>query len=373
MRRLRVAIGAVAGVTGGPATYAIESARALAALGDEGLALSVLTDAPEAFSKIAGLEVIPVPLSSPWAQPWWDNVAVPKVLRRERFDVYHGTKHALPLIGYPPSTRRVVTIHDLAVYAEPQTFSRAQRMQLHLHLRHAARTAHRIVCVSEHAASDVVLRLGVARERITVIPHGIGSLFQPPADPERRSALRERWSVGEDGFLVTYVGTAQPRKRIDVAVEAIGRLVAQGLAVTFVVAGRRRPGFEPSWLRDPPPYVRLLGEIGDHDLVDLLGASDVMVSPSSYEGFGLTFAEAMACGTPVVGVGVTSVPEVVGDGGLLVDAPEAGAVADALGQLLRDPGLRAAKAAAALQQAGRFSWERAARAAAEAYRVAAAA
>jgi alpha-1,3-rhamnosyl/mannosyltransferase len=170
--------------------------------------------------------------------------------------------------------------------------------------------------------------------------------------------------------LLAYVGTLQPRKRIDVAIEATERLVREGLPVTLAIAGRRRPGFDPPWLASPPRSVRLLGEVSGDDLVELLGAADAMVSPSSYEGFGLTFAEAMACGTPVVGVAVTSVPEVVGDGGLLVEAPDAGLVAEALARLLRDPELRAAKSRAASERAARLSWKRAAHASAEVYRAA---
>lgn len=363
----RVAIGAVAGVTGGPATYVVELVRALRALDEKDAVYTVLTDAPESF---AGIDVrtIALPLASAWAQPWWDNVLVPRVLRAQSFDVYHGTKHALPLFGVPRGVGQVVTIHDLAVYAEPETFSLAQRLQLYAHLGHGARTADRIVCVSEHAAGDVVARMGVARERITVIPHGIGSEFRPPENETRRQEIRRSYGVSPGAHLVAYVGTSQPRKRIDVAIESIRRLVDGGLDVTFAIAGRRRPGFEPSWLTSPPSFVRVLGEVSSSALVDLLGAADVMVSPSSYEGFGLTFAEAMACGTPVVGVNVTSVPEVVGDGGLLVASPDPALVSEAVGQLLGDEGFRADTARAALARAGRLSWERAARAASEVYR-----
>lgn len=369
MTPIRVAIGAVAGVTGGPATYAIELVRGLAALGDPTLDFTILTDRPDAFGDIEGVATERVSLPSPWAQPWWDNVAVPRVLARG-FDVYHGTKHALPLLGAPTGVRQVVTIHDLAVYAEPETFSLAQRLQLRVHLRHAARAADRVVCVSEHAASDVAHRLGVDRSRITVIPHGIGAIFRPPKSEAHRAEVRRSYGVDEGGHLIAYVGTSQPRKRIEVAIEATERLVREGMPITFAIAGRRRPGYEPSWLASPPPFVRVLGEIDAAALVDLLGAADVMVSPSSYEGFGLTFAEAMACGTPVVGVAVTSVPEVVGEGGLLVERPDPGLVAEALGRLLRDPELRAAKALAARERAAGSSWERAARAAAGVYRAA---
>ena len=179
--------------------------------------------------------------------------------------------------------------------------------------------------------------------------------------------LRRRW-VPEGAYLVSFVGTAQPRKRVEVAVEAVDLLRREGMPVVLVVAGRRRPGFEPSWMRTPPACVRLAGELSDEELVQLYAVSDVMVSPSSFEGFGFTFAEAMACGCPVIGVDTTSVPEVVGDGGILVERPEAPLVARALARLLRDPEERSVLAARARARAREFSWESAARRTLEAYR-----
>jgi len=372
VRRLRVAIGAVAGVTGGPATYAVELVHALAALDDaDRLEIVVLTDRPDLFADARAVRVEEIPLPSPWRQPWWDSVGVPLRLRGLDADVYHGTKHALPLLSPARRTAPVVTIHDLAVLVEPETFSRAQRLQLQVHLRHAARVAERVICVSRHAAEDVRHRLGVAAARIAVVPHGVGARFRP-LDDTRRQEVRRTYGV-TDGFLVSFVGTAQPRKRIEVAVEAVRRLHAGGLPVTLVVAGRRRPGYTAPWLDETLPFLRAVGELPGDALVELYGASDVMVSPSSFEGFGLTFVEAMACGCPVVGVAATSVPEVVGDGGLLVAHPDADLVAGALARLLGDPQLRAATAQRALARAGALSWRRAAEQTRDVYLAAAAA
>jgi glycosyltransferase involved in cell wall biosynthesis len=367
VKRLHVAIGAVLGTTGGPATYARELVTALDALGEDGLELTVLADRPDLLGALPRTRVVHVPLRSPWAQPWWDNVAIPAGLRRLRADVYHGTKHALPLVGMPRRTFAVVTIHDLAVLAEPETFARAQRLQLAVHLRHAARRADRVICVSRHAAEDVERGLRVSAERIRVVPHGISPRFAPIEDAAERRMLRRRWAP-EGAYLVSFVGTAQPRKRVEVAVEAVDLLRREGMPVVLVVAGRRRPGFEPSWMNSPPACVRLAGELSDEELVQLYAVSDVMVSPSSFEGFGFTFAEAMACGCPVIGVDATSVPEVVGDGGLLVERPEAPLVARALARLLRDPEERSALAVRARARAREFSWESAARRTLEAYR-----
>jgi len=362
-RPLRVAIGAIAGVRGGPATYAVELVRALDELGGTTppgpLALSVLSDRPDLFAHLARVERIEVPLPSPYRQPWWDNVAVPRHLRRIAPDVYHGTKNAMPFAGMPARCARVLTIHDLAVYAEPETFALAQRLQLRLHLRLGARQADRVICVSGHAAGEVRARFGLPAERVRVVQHGANPRFVPLTDAGERARIRSSLGV-EEGFLVAYVGTLQPRKRIEVAVAAVGELRAQGLPVKLVVAGRRRPGFRAAWLESPPDWLRIRGELSDEQIVELYGAADAMVSPSTFEGFGLTFLEAMACACPVVGVRATSVPEVVNDAGLLVERAEPGLIAGALGALLRDPELRIEKGRRALARARTFSWSRAA-------------
>jgi glycosyltransferase involved in cell wall biosynthesis len=374
---LRVAIGVVAGIVGGPSTYGVELARALARLSAQGrgripLEIVVLTDRPELFAGEDGVRTVALPLGSSWGQPWWDNVRIPSALAAYAPDVYHGTKHALPLRGVPARTAGVVTIHDLAVLSEPETFSRAQRWHLLVHLKHAARRATRIVCDSRHAADDVGGRLAVDRSRIAVVPLGVDGSFRPPADDAARAAVRRRLGLA-GGALVAFVGTIQPRKHIEVAIEAVGLLRARGHEVRLAIAGRRRPGYAPGWLAAPPPFVRLLGELPAATLVELYGAADAMVSPSTYEGFGLTFAEAMACGCPVVGVAASSVPEVVGAGGLLVPRAEALPVADALERLLVDEGLRRTTGLAGRARAAELTWDRCAAATLEVYADAAAA
>ena len=369
MSRLRVAIGAVAGVTGGPATYVVELLQAMADLDPEDIELHVLTDRPDLFSGRANLEVHSLALPSAWHQPLWDNVLVPRALFRIRPDIYHGTKHALPLVGLPSNVVWVASIHDLAVFAEPETFSLAQRLQLYAHLKHAAHRARRVIAVSDYTAQDLMNRLGVPASRIDVVGHGVSEQFQPIADPARRAAVRRRYGV-EDEFLAAFVGTAQPRKRIEAAIGAVGALAAEGHPIQLVIAGRRRPGYEPDWMKSPPSFVHLAGELDADDLVALYGAADVMVSPSSFEGFGLTFVEAMACGCPVIGVAATSVPEVVGDAGILVDEPEVGLLAAAMRRLLLSEELRLQYRERALGRARELSWSQAAARTLEVYRAA---
>jgi hypothetical protein len=146
---MRIAIGAVAGTTGGPSTYAIELVRGIHEL-DHGHELTVLTDCPEAFADSA--DTVTLPLASAWRQPLWDHVAVPRALRAHHYDVYHGTKGVLPRWLRIPG---VVTIHDLAVNVMPETFSRAQRLHLLTETPSTVRRASGIVTPSRSTARDL--------------------------------------------------------------------------------------------------------------------------------------------------------------------------------------------------------------------------
>ncbi len=150
----RIAIGAITRTIGGPATYAVELVRALGERRTPGLEYTVLTDGPEAFADMP-VAVEHLPLRTPWMQPLWDHVLVPRALRRVGADLYHGTKNVVPLGCRSPA---VVTIHDLAVYHHPESFALAQRWHLRAETPHAARAACAIVTVSEHAAADLRAR-----------------------------------------------------------------------------------------------------------------------------------------------------------------------------------------------------------------------
>src|SRR5262249_11858732 len=148
---VRVAIGAIAGTLGGPATYASELVAAIAARRTAGLEYVVLTDQPEAFSA-AGVGAVHVPLAAPSLQAAWDHAGVAAAARRARGGLHHGTKNTLPAVVGRPA---VVTVHDLAVYHHPESFAALQRLHLRTHVPHAIRAARAVITVSEHAAGDL--------------------------------------------------------------------------------------------------------------------------------------------------------------------------------------------------------------------------
>jgi len=347
---MRVALHAVAGPRGGPRTYGVALAHALARRDD--VDLVVLTDRPEAFGDVATVR-----LRGP--RPWCDHVAVPRLLRELRPDVYHNTKNSLPR-RVPCAA--VVTLHDLAYHHHPETFGFLSRAYLRWHHEDAARRAHAIVAVSHHARHDIVRTLGVPGERIHVVYHGLDPRFvQPPG-------------AAFSGLAPPYVlsvGTIQRRKNLDVLVRAAAALRAKGRDFTLAIAGRRgwkTDEFDEACRQTP---VRLLGLVPDDQLPALYRDAAAFVQPSSYEGFGLTALEAMACGAPVIAAEAGSLPEVVGDAGLLVPPRDVAALERALERLLDHHGLAQELSAAGRERAKRFSWDQSAAEHVAAYRAAA--
>jgi glycosyltransferase involved in cell wall biosynthesis len=293
------------------------------------------------------------PTINPRVRIPWEQFLAPLLMRRIRADLFHGVLNVLPLADTVPG---VVTIHDLAFIRFPQTFRAYNRVYLDFATRLSARRAARVLAVSENTRREVIEILGVPPERVVVTPNAVRAHFRPP-EPAALAAFRAAKGLPEQFIL--YVGTLEPRKNLTTLLEAYAEL-ARSHAVPLLIGGGK------GWLYDAVfqrldelglrEQVRFVGYLEEEELPLWYAAATVFVFPSIYEGFGMPPLEAMACGTPVVTSNSSSLPEVVGDAGLMCPPYDASAFAAALDRVLRDADLRHELRARGLAQAGTFDW-----------------
>jgi len=284
----------------------------------------------------------------------WTHARLSWEMLRRPPDVLFVPAHVLPL--WRPR-RTVVTIHDLGYLRFPEAHPPRRRLELHLSTAWNARVAARVIAVSQATKDDLVRHYRVAPDKIAVVHHGVEERFRPTPDP----AAPARYGLPSRYLL--YLGTLQPRKNLERLVQAYGRL--PGDAPPLVLAGAKGWYFQRIAAAIAAlgleNRVLLPGYVADADVPALLTGATALLYPSLYEGFGLPALEALACGTPVLAANTSSLPEVVGAAGLLVDPLDVGAIAAAMQRLLADEALRAALSQQGRERAKGFSWDRCAR------------
>ena len=274
-----------------------------------------------------------------------DAVALTADIRRIGPDLYHAIDLHLP--GRSPCPL-VVTLHDLIPWAWGGPRMRGERLR-NLAAFRLLRRADALIAVSEATAEDAARLHVAARKRVRVIPEAADPIFRPRDGAPQR--VRELW--GLDGPYLLFVGALDARKDPRSLLAAWARARESRPELQLVIAGA--PG------RQAPPAMDgaiQLGRVDDAGLADLYTAAGCLVFPSRYEGFGLPCLEAMCCGCPVAAFRNSSIAEVVGDAGLLVEDGDATALGDAALALTGD---RERWSKAGLQRAKKFSWDRTAR------------
>jgi len=300
---------------------------------------------------------------------WFEQVAFPRVCRRLGADVAH-----VPYWGSPlwPTVPTVVTIHDVIPLLFP-AYRGSVLVRLYIRLvAAAARRAHAVIAVSHASQRDIIAQLGLPAARIRVIHEAAPADFRR-VEPERADEVRRKYGLPERFLL--YLGGFDMRKNVSTLLAAFA-IVLRGIpSATLVLAGRL-PERESALVPDPRRFARELGIESDiyftgwveeRDKPALYSAAVAFVFPSRYEGFGLPVLEALACGTPVITSGVSSLPEIVGQAGILVSPDDVAGLAAAMARLWQDATLRERLRGEALAQAARFSWQRTAQATAGVY------
>ena len=291
-----------------------------------------------------------------------------QVLTKLRKDsITHITTEDLSYVLHLPNLKNtVVSCHDLihwVYYNERNSFF------WRLNIAGLKKTE-RIITVSDYSKDEIVQYLGYPSDKIAVIPNAVdhARYFQ-----KRDKEILKRYDISENEKIILYVGSEQPRMNVDVLFESFAKLKEQLPGIKLLKVGN------PQWPDAREKLEKLVQELHlEHDVFFLqhvpedelskwYNAADVLVYPCSYAGFGVPPLEAMACGTPVITSNVTSLPEVVGDAGIMVDPTNAHELASAMEKVLTNEQLREQMIQKGLERAKTFQWEKSAEATLKVY------
>lgn len=273
----------------------------------------------------------------------WEQRGIPRVFREERLDVLLTFTERLPLAACGPIVVWLFELptHRLEANRRPgaSLYQRGSDLVTALLWKRSLRGAARVVAGSQATAQELEAALPELRGRVAVVYPGLDEVFTP--------------GPGREGRYLFHLASADPRDNTETVLAAHARLPERiPLLVGGDLGGRRLSAGDG---------VELLGRVSDEELVALYRGAAAYVDASLYEGFGYQPLEAMACGAPVVASSATSIPEVVGDAGLLCDPRSPEALAAAIRRVLEEPGLADELRRRGLARARQFTWERAAR------------
>jgi len=313
------------------------------------------------------------------ARPIGDLLRLGRLAASGRFDVFFfpGVFSYFPILSRVP---KVICYHDA-------TAERFGALLFPTRLNHRLWQAKtwlarfqttRAMTISQASAADLEEVHGFAKDRIDLVTEGPDPCFRVLDDPAIARAARLRHGFDPDADLLVFVGGMNRHKNIQGLLQAMEHvLVARPNTQLALVGSTTGEGFWDNvpelqaYVRDHAPlaeHVRFTGRLSDEDLVELLNGAAALVLPSLWEGFGLPVVEAMACGVPSLSSDRGSLPEVVGDSGLLYDPERPDEIAKTILRFLSDPELRRDLAKRALARAPVFTWERGAVLAEESFR-----
>jgi len=358
----------VPGAVGGSEQSTLASVRALRELAPDDLALRLFVLEPFAAAHPDVVDSFPTELLPVSGRSRAVRIAAESTWlagrTRRTHLVHHAGGTAPPVRGAP----YVLTVHDLQPLERQATHGTGKRAYLAAAIPPSIRRARAVAVPSDFVRRSVLDHVEVDPARVVTVPHGVTVPEVPSAEAE--ADVRSRLDLR--GPVVLYPAITYPHKNHATLVAAFAQLRRAHPEAVLVLTGA--PGSAEADLAQQvralgvADGVRRVGRVPDAEVAALFRVASVVAVPSTYEGFGLPAAEAMAAGVPVVAADATSLPEVVGDAGVLVDPLDPGAWAGAIGALLDDPDRGSRLAERGLERVARFSWAANAAAFADLYR-----
>lgn len=302
---------------------------------------------------------------------WRQHFLTPKIIKEVKPDVYHHPHFDLPSFHNVPS---VVTIHDLKYIRHPEFFKeRSVLKQFYMKrmMRRSLKRTKKVIAVSKSTRDDIISVFDTPIDKVSVVYHGVNSNHQRTNTKADGSKLLEKYKV--KGRFILFVGEKRPHKNLVHLIEAfdIFNKRTKG-AYQLVAVGKSYANYS-----EPLDKVKDLSlaksvifteYISNDELRLFYQTADVLVLPSLYEGFGLPVLEAMNYGTPVIASNLTSLPEIVGEAGILVHPFNIQEIAAALEKVITNDNISEELKRKGIERAKSFTWEKTARQTLEIYR-----
>lgn len=303
-------------------------------------------------------EIISDPPNMIFNNLWWKFHSLPKDLKAYDLDLVHDTQGISTFfIKKDSDYKKVITIHDLSSLAFPKMHIRGMLADRFLGAR-TMKNADKIITVSESTKNDLIKYFKAPEEKITPIYLGVDEKFRV-LDDDQISNFKIKFNL--DFPFILYFGVLRSRKNIPTLIKAYDLLKKDGINHKLVIAGGKGQQYKRIFNivknLNLEKDVIFTGHVDDEILTELYNAADLFVFPSLYEGFGLPPLEAMACGTPVITSNASSLPEVVGDAGLMVDPYDISGLKDAMSNVLSNSDLRMEMVKKGLNRSKGFTWK----------------
>lgn len=298
-----------------------------------------------------------------------EQILLPFLAWRYRADVIHSLHYSMPMLS--GGAQRVVTMHDMTAYVLPHMHPWIKGTYMRLFIRYAAMRADHLIFVSASALAECRNWFGMQLRNATVIHHGKSDAFRPQDSQEELAEVRSRYQLPNEYLL--YLGTLEPRKNIPLLLRAFAELTCRHPEARLVIAGKKGWYFDEIFHTaenlDLTDRVLFTGYVDEADKPALIRGASLFVYPSLHEGFGIPVLEAMASGVATIAGNRTSIPEIAGDGALLIDPESLPELSNAMELLYSNPEARVRLAAKALEQAAKFSWKKTAEETAAVYQM----
>jgi len=291
----------------------------------------------------------------------WEQVQFPFIANHDHLDILFSPYFDFPLIY---NKKSIVTIHDISILLFPENHSARFRIYFYNLLKCMAKKATKIITVSNNSKKDICNYLNVPEKKIEVIYGAVNKYFYSKSDNEYNQNIQKKYGIKNK--LILYSGGMAVRKNLEVLIEAFARL-QDNIEEKYDLVLTGKKNIVTNQLSNlarelgVKENVIFTGYISEKELSSLYCSAELMVYPSLYEGFGLPITEAMICGTPIVCSNISSLPEIVGDAAILVDAQDCIQLSNAIIEVLSNKILKSELSKKGIARVKKFSWKKSAK------------